>query len=245
MPRRQVICTKWGRKFGPHDVNRLHRMVTRFLPPPFDFYCVTDHPEGIDDGVEILPIPDVPVVGHRNDHGWRKLSLFAPSLGGPRDGPVLYLDLDVAIVDSLEPFFEIDGEFRIIRDYRPLRVRHHYTGNSSVFRYVAGAHHDLYASLESLGERVFSDYRNEQEFLTHFALKKGILEYWPRPWAVSYKHDCVYPLPVGLFRAPRIPPGAKVLVFHGRPKPEEAVLGVGSKWYRVIRPAPWLREYVD
>ena len=99
--------------------------------------------------------------------------------------------------------------------------------------------------LERIGDRVFTDYRNEQEFLTHFVLKKGILQYWPRSWAVSYKYDCVYAMPLGLFRTPRIPPGAKVLVFHGDPKPEEAVLGRGSKWYRVIKPAPWLQQYIE
>ena len=42
----------------------------------------------------------------------------------------LFLDLDIVIVDNIDCFFEIEGEFRIIKDYS-WRI----TGNSSVYRF--------------------------------------------------------------------------------------------------------------
>ena len=239
-----VICAKWGEKFPADEVNRLYRNVRRWISGPLRFVCFTDNPNGLAEGIESWPLPPVPVVGHLNNRGWKKLGLLASPLGN-LSGPVLYLDLDVAMVESLDPFFELPGKFRIIKDYKPFRYRHGYTGNSSVFRFEAGAHADVLTAIEKLGERVMRDFRNEQETMSYFMREKGILEYWPRQWCASYKHNCVRPLPLGWFLDPRVPRGAKVLVFHGTPKPEEAVEGIGSKWYRPIRPAPWLKRYLD
>lgn len=247
--RRNIICTKWGTKFGAEDVNRLYRMVCRQLDgtPGTDwrFVCFTDDASGFDPGIEHFPLPPVPVVGDRLDRGWKKLGVLASSLGDLQ-GTALYLDLDVVIVDRLEPFFELSGRFYVIKDYKPVRYRHGFTGNTSVFRFEVGEHAALLDEVERLGERVFRDFRNEQEVLSHYMHALGELRYWPKAWCPSYKHGCVHLMPLGLFKSPRIPRGARVLVFHGRPKPEEAVHGgVGHKWYRYIRPAPWLAEHLD
>lgn len=156
----------------------------------------------------------------------------------------MYLDLDVALTDSLDPFFELPGDFRVIKDYKLFRYRHSFTGNTSVFRFMAGAHADVLPAIAAMGERVMKDFRNEQEVISWFMHEKGILSYWPKDWCASYKHNCVRTFPLDRFTDSRIPPGAKVLVFHGDPKPEDAVIGKGSKWYRKIRPAPWLKDYL-
>lgn len=240
---RTVVCMKWGDKFGAEYVNRLYRMVRRRLAGDFRFLCLTDDPAGIRSEVLTLSIPEVPVVGHRSDHGWRKLGMFASDLGG-LDGDALFLDLDVLIVDDLDPLFEIDGEFRIVKDYRPVRTRHTFTGNSSVVRFRIGEHTGILDLLEEHGEGITRAFRNEQEVLSWHARELGILQYWPKEWCPSFKHDCVRTMPLGLFLPPRIPPGARVIVFHGRPQPEEALRGEGSKWYRVIRPTPWIAEHL-
>lgn len=241
---RNIICTKWGTKFGAEDVNRLYRMVARYMPPPYRFVCFTDDASGFQEGIEAYPLPEVPVVGHRQDHGWKKLGVFAAG-AGDLVGPTLYLDLDVAITADLMPFFELPGAFYVIRDYRPVRVRNHYTGNTSVFRFEAGAHPDILDEVAAMGERVMRDFRNEQEVISWYMQERGLLEYWPAQWCPSFKHDCVYPMPLGLLMPPRLPDEARVVIFHGRPKPEDAVRGwVGSKWYRVIRPSPWLADYL-
>jgi hypothetical protein len=243
-PMRTIACMKWGTKFSGEDVNRLYRMVRRWLPGEFRFVCLTDNADGLLAEITPLPIPDVPIVGHRSDRGWRKLGLFASDLGGV-PGDALYLDLDVVVVDDLSPLFEIDGAFRIIKDYKLFRYRHSYTGNSSAVRFRIGDHAGLLDLLNQYGEGVREAFRNEQELLSYYARGRGILQYWPRAWCPSFKYGCVRPMPLGLFLPPRKPPGARVIVFHGTPKPEEAVRGVGSKWYRVIRPAPWLRGFME
>ncbi len=244
-PVRRIVCMKWGEKFGAEDVNRLYRMVRRNLDAPPHMLCLTDRPEGIDPRVHCLPLPPVPVVGERDDRGWRKLGLFSEALAETIDGEVLYLDLDIAVAASLEPFFEQPGEFLIIKDYKPWRYRHRFSGNSSVFRFRVGSLGGLLQDLRERGESVRRDFRDEQEFLSDHVRRLGLLDYWPSGWCVSFKHDCVRPLPFGLWQPPALPEGAKVVIFHGRPKPDEAVAGIGGKWYRPLRPAPWLSAYLE
>lgn len=240
----QIACMKWGRKFGAEDVNRLYRMVRHNLEGELVMVCLTDRAEGIDPAVQCLPLPTVPVVGKRLDRGWRKLGLFGPELAQAITGTALYLDLDIAVASPMAPFFALPGEFFIIRDYRPFRYRHRFSGNSSVFRFRVGALAGLVDELAQRGESVRKDFRDEQEFLSDYVRRQGLLSYWPTGWCVSFKHDCVRPLPFGLWQAPRLPEGAKVVIFHGRPKPDEAVAGIGGKWYRPLKPAPWLDRYL-
>lgn len=242
---RQVVCMKWGDKFDVGDVNRLYRMVRRHVSGELQMVCFTDRPEAIDPAVRCLPLPRVPVVGDRLDRGWRKLGLFGPELAQIFTGDVLYLDLDIAVVQSLDPFFEMPGEFLIIKDYKTFRYRHRFSGNSSVFRYRVGVHTDLLEELQGRGEQIRIDFRDEQEFVSDYMRRQELLRYWPHGWCASFKHNCVRPLPLGLWQQPRLPGDAKIVVFHGRPKPDEAIVGKGSKWYRPLKPAPWLRRYMD
>ena len=81
-----VLCIKWGNKYGPEYVNKLHSMVRRHLHRPFRFVCLTDDGAGIDPSIEVKPIP---MIGFDEfdqrkpwtfGHGWLKLTSFAPQL---------------------------------------------------------------------------------------------------------------------------------------------------------------------
>ena len=46
--KKNVVCIKWGNKFGADYVNSLYRMVEKNLTIPHRFVCFTDNAEGID-----------------------------------------------------------------------------------------------------------------------------------------------------------------------------------------------------
>lgn len=240
----QFVCMKWGRKYPASDVNRLYRSLARVTRSPFRFYCLTDDATGLDPSIAHLPIPELPTSADGPERGWRKLALFSPELQEIR-GATLFLDLDVVIVDSLLPFFDHDYSFSIIKDYKRLRYRNRWTGNSSVFFYNAGADYGVYAYLRLLGPTLRKHYRNEQEFLSDCMRQRNVLRYWPKHWCPSYKYHCIPSLPLSLWRAPQPPSGARIIVFHGHPKPDEALIGRGAKWYRPVRPAPWLQSLLN
>src|SRR5690606_18866122 len=110
------------------------------------FVCFTDDARGLEPGIEALPLPDLGLPEGQRDLRWRKLAVFRERLHDLA-GTALFLDLDLVIVDSLEPFFEQPGRFLIIRDdelfrAKPLRrlnrARDRFlasVGNSSVFRF--------------------------------------------------------------------------------------------------------------
>ena len=56
-----VMCLKWGNKYGPEYVNRLHNMVKRNLTIPHRFVCFTDDPKGLQEGIETFPCPPIPL----------------------------------------------------------------------------------------------------------------------------------------------------------------------------------------
>jgi hypothetical protein len=233
-----VICMKWGTKFGPEYVNRLHSMVSRHLRMPHRFVCFTDDPTGLDPGVEAKPLPAMDLAPGK-ERGWRKLSTFSNPLFD-LTGPTLFLDVDILIVGPLDDFFTHPGEFLIIHDWaRPWRI----TGNSSVYRFEAGAHPDVLEYFLNNTDRVKTELRHEQAYLSREMHQKGLLAYWPKDWCVSFKYGCVPKFPLNYLKTPTIPEGARIVVFHGRPNPEDVVAGRGKGFLRHVRPTPWVAEH--
>ena len=59
-----VVCSKWGDRYGPHFVNRLYNMSRRHTDPKHDFhfYCYTDDAEGLDKDINVIPFPDIDTI---------------------------------------------------------------------------------------------------------------------------------------------------------------------------------------
>ena len=186
-----ILCMKWGTKYGPEYVNRLHSMVRRHLTIPHRFVCLTDNRDGLHADIETFPIPSLELPAGAPERGWTKLVSFSPALsapGGPElKGEVLFLDIDIVIVGNMDGFFQHPGEFLIIRDWQ----KGDYTGNSSVYRWTAGAHPDVLEYFRANLEAVRKRHRNEQEFLTAHLSAQGKVGYWPATWCRSFKKHCV------------------------------------------------------
>ena len=231
---------KWGTKYGPEYVNRLYGMVARHLARPFRFVCLTDDPAGARAEVVTAPIPALPRIAQPKERGWFKLASFSPALKGLLDDEVLYLDLDVVIMGALDPFFEAPGSFPLIRDwYHPVRL----VGNSSVYRYRPAERWALFEAFSADTDAIVTRIRNEQEYLSAYLEQRGELSFWPREWCQSYRVGCLAPWPARLWATPRAPPGTRILIFHGDPKPDEAMAGRWGLGLKSWRPAPWIAEY--
>ncbi len=239
---RIVICMKWGTKYGPEYVNRLYAMVRRHLRGDFRFVCLTDRHEGIRAEVECQPIPPLDLPPGSPERGWTKLTTFSDDLVEKYglSGTALFLDLDVVIVDDITPFFEVPGEFLIIHDWkRPWRI----TGNSSVYRFELGRHPDILAKFRREFDAIRQRFRNEQAYLSDEMQQKGLLKYWDAAWCVSYKYHCIPGWPRNYWQTPRIPAGARILIFHGVVNPPDALAGRHNGNWRRPLPAPWIADH--
>ncbi len=232
-----VICMKWGTRYDAAYVNRLRGMVRRHLVQPHRFVCFTDDTNGLRPEVETRPLPRIEQPQGQEERFWQKLGTFARPLAD-LSGPTLFLDLDVIITSDIDCFFEQPGEFCIIREWRndgPPR------GNSSVYRFEAGAHVEVLKEFERDPQAVASRCMFDQDFMSATVQP---LTFWPDEWCRSFKKHCLAPVPWCYFTVPKIPPRARIIVFHGHPKPVEAARGClvrgGIKYCRAT---PWIEEH--
>lgn len=236
-----VVCMKWGTKYDGPYVNTLYAMVKRHLTIPHRFVCFTDNSAGFDSGIESFPLPFADLSNGNIASAWNKLAIFAPQLAD-LSGPALFLDLDLIVINSLDRFFEYEpGRFVIIKDWLHLDQ---IEGNSSVFRFDIGAHTEVLDYFVANSDLVRANYRNEQAYLCHTLHKAGKINYWPARWCLSFKRHCLPKWPLNWFKAATLPddPEAAIIVFHGDPKPPQAIAGMRNK-LRLIRPAAWVGDH--
>ncbi|MBE7629175.1 glycosyltransferase [Tenacibaculum piscium] len=235
-----IFCMKWGTLYGPEYVNRLYAMVKKNLSYDFKMVCFTDDNTGIIPQVDCYEIPEMNIRTDIPERMWKKLTTLKEDLYGLK-GTALFLDLDIVIVDKIDCFFEVGGSFRIIKDHswRSWRI----TGNSSVYRFEIGKHGYVFNDFIKNFDEIRKIHRNEQEYLTHSINDHGNLQYWQKEWCPSFKYDCVSRFPLAFWKKPTIPEGAKIIIFHGEINPHNAIKGGRGKWYRYVRPAPWVADY--
>lgn len=243
--KRYVICMKWGTKYGPEYVNRLYNMVKRHLTLDFEMVCLTDDETGIDSNVRCYPIPELNLPDGLPERGWKKLTTFKPELYDLK-GTALFLDIDIVIVDNIDAFFEYEAQHEdsvvIIRDWKkPWRM----VGNSSVYRFKVGqnTYPNLLSNFEQNFAKISSEVRHEQAYLSNYLRQHHHLEYWDKTWCVSFKYQCMPSPAMSFIKAPTLPEGAKIIIFHGEINPPDAIKGGGGKWYRHVKPSPWLKKY--
>ncbi|MBO7520911.1 MAG: hypothetical protein J6T16_01555, partial [Opitutales bacterium] len=160
-------------------------------------------------------------------------------------GRILFLDLDTVIVGNIDEFFLIEGDFIYVKRYWG-KSKTQGPGLTSVFRFEAGKFDYLYDYFISNMAEVKSKYRHEQAYVGGMLGERGELNFFPQEWMPSFKHGCILPFPLCFFASPRLPKGAKMIIFHGNPTPEQAMKGEVyglKKLFRHVKPPKWLAEH--
>lgn len=241
-----IATLKWGDRYGPTFVNRLYRGIDTHLSRPFRFLCFTDDASGLLPEIEPHPLPALDLPQRYARTTWLKLGLFADGLAG-MEGDCLFLDLDLLIVAGIDCFFDyIPGERCIIHNWK---LKHQIfkkrpdVGNSSVFRWRAGTTQFVVDGFLRERDRILQRYglRAPQRYLT---VGIGERQWWPESWVRSFKRHSVAPFPLNLAVAPKLPAETRILVFHGRPDPDQALKGWNQgRLHRRTRPAPWIADH--
>lgn len=240
-----VICLKWGTRYPAAYTNELHRCVRKNTTRPIRFICVTDDPTGLDEGIEAVDFPPNP--GYEKwPNIFSKLAILQDGFANLQ-GPTLFLDVDVVIMGNIDCFFDYKpGKNCIIHNWiewhKTLFRKRPHIGNSSIFRFEAGKSGYIYETFIKEFDEANdqSKYPTEQAFLTH-AMKE--VYWWPNDWALSFKRTCRPVFPFNLFVTPK-KPDTRILVFHGNPDPDQAVIGFNDgKLHHKVLPCPWISEY--
>ena len=243
-----ILTLKWGDKYGPEYANRLYAGVRRHLVLDFRFLCFTDDRSGLRPEIEAHPIPDFDVPPAWQRTPWLKLALFRDDLAG-LSGQSLFLDLDILITGRMDDFFTFaPSRPCIIHDWenpvQRLFRRHGEPGNSSVFRFESGKSGAILDRFMAERDQALAQYRTvvDQRYLAE-ALGPD-KAWWPSEWVVSFKRHCIPTYPLNRFATPRLPPEARIVVFHGHPNPHEALAGYRSdRAHRSCLPTGWIAEH--
>lgn len=250
-----IICMKWGKAFTAHHVNTLYASVLRNMEEPFTFVCLTDDERDLAKGILALSIPDLGLPEHAWRRGcWPKLAVFAPHLF-PHEDVVLFLDLDIMVLRPLAPFIAVvraRQHLVLQREWNPVLwsvlpqgLRPDRGGQSSVFGFCPSKVGPIYEQVLGGADTMSGRYKNDQTYLTKTVSDRS---YWPVGFCVSFKRSCVWLFPFNLlFSRVRRPSKAKILVFHGNPRPWETLVEPakrwGTKWRFGKGPVAWIVSY--
>lgn len=256
MGERVIGCVKWGTRYGPDYVNILYRAARENMTGPFRFVCITDEGEGLDPGIDLVPFPKFRVPRET----WRrscfpKIALLAPGIVAD-DDIVLQIDLDVMIVGRLDDFFELwqrRPAFYSLREWNPALVRTLLPEGlrpdrgtqGSIYLYRAGDQRGMFEHFEANTETVFATWKSDRHYFPKIAKDPA---YLPEDWCPSFKNHCLWYWPINtVMGPPRLPPRARILVFHGDPRPIDLLGPEGKRWGTQRKfgfgPVPWIRDY--
>lgn len=224
----RVICIKWGEKYGADYVNRLQKMLELHTSEPFQLICFTDIPKGIDEMVEVHPLPDLGCQIPESVPGkFPKIALWGSELP-IADGPVLFIDLDTVLVGNIDEYFTLGDpqDVYLARNWtKPLSG----LGQTSVFRFPVGGHTYILNDLRERTKELSEKYRYEQHYVTKSV--KGGVKFWPEKWTKHFRVHCMGPWPLRYLRGTAQPRGAKIITFPGLPDPVDAIQGRLSQSY--------------
>lgn len=240
-----IVCYKWGKLYGSEHVNKLFNMVKRNLPAKHTFHCITDNSNGILSSILVHKLPDLIIKGN-----WQKLYTFSQDFLGLDNEYILFLDLDIVIIDSLSFVLEAPSKDLLIAknwSSKGCRV------TSCCYRLRVGSKTNIWNEfIKSPQEAIEthhgkSSLHGDQQWVNHMLPNP---DYFEANRVVSFKRHCnakgkfVSVLGSEVWNSARRgiaspPTGASIISFHGKPDPQDVQTSHYERWRR----APFVEEH--
>ncbi len=228
-----VLCVRFGNRYGKEYVERLRNMVARHLTVPYEFYCLTDDQHPIE-GVNTIYQPNA----QYQKGWWHKVHMFDGRL--PLAGRILYFDLDVVIHNNIDKLARIyPDQFLGIHDFnRKFYASWKYL-NSSVMAWNHGTQHHVWEKFRE-NPKEAQRLQGDQDWI--WKLCQNQIKFWPKEWIQSYKWEIRSREELVVLNGKRqfkevdhsieVHPDCCVTVFHGEPKPQDVKdKFVVDNWY--------------
>lgn len=191
---RAFTVLRSGGEYTPTHVERLEAQIVTWAPS-LELVCLTDYHEASWLGSDIQLTRGYP-------GWWSKMELFRPDI----EGDILYFDLDTTIVGPLDGFD--CGVVTLLRDfYRPDGL-----GSGLMFLPESARREVWDKWIEKPEHYIANTRRGDQGFLETVWLDRASRWQDVLPGkVVSYKVD--------VRSTGKVPAGASVVCFHGKPRP--------------------------
>jgi hypothetical protein len=228
-----VVCLKWGKKYGPEYVNRLYSAVERNTTRPFRFWCFTEDSVGINSNIKVVPLQ----FADQLDSWWNKISLFSNDNGLPIGEQIVYIDLDTLIVDNIDQLLDVE----IVPDLLVLRDFYHGIAKSAgqIGSGLMSWRHGQY-------DHVWQNFVEDPAAAIESVYPHGDQHWIESQISAWYCWQDLFPDSVVSFKMhcqSGIPPGAKIICYHGVPSIPDSVTYSGRSWRYTITPQPWVLDY--
>jgi hypothetical protein len=179
-------------------VEKLQRAVKRSLPD-HRFVCYSNVEEDLP--CERLPLP------YNWKGWWSKMSIFDIEI---LPGPVLYFDLDTIITGDLTPFADRTKTTLI----RGLHGKRRPFGSGVMFL-TEDVRHSLFSQFRKRAAQCMNNFRGDQDYISTTIEDAETWQEELPDFLVSYKLHCVAKC------GGELPPLARVVCFHGKPRPAD------------------------
>jgi SAM-dependent methyltransferase len=211
-----VMCVlkSGGRDYNVDYVVKLRNMIARHTTIPYKFVCLTD--TSMNSGIETIPLTS------GLSGWWNKLEMFVP--GKTLSEYIVYFDLDTLIVSNIDDILRLQVDFAALGGWHPSDTR----GSAENF----GSGMMIWKN-DGRFSYLFNEYssdveykRGDQQYIVSNLISKQVPYHTLQDLTTgiySYKRNCLK----------GVPQDAKVICFHGRPRPHEAqnmVRWVRSYW---------------
>jgi hypothetical protein len=227
-----IVCLKWGDKYGPEYVNRLYSAVCRNTHKFFKFWCFTEDAKGISRGVNVLPLK----YPERLDSWWNKIYLFDGQNGLPLGEQIFYIDLDTLIVANMDHLLTDEvPEIIVLRDF--------YHGIAKSAGQIGSG---LMSWRHGQYTHIWNDFIIDPEKAIAHCHPHGDQAWIEHEITAWYHWQDLFPGDVISFKmhcANGLPPGARIVCYHGKPSiPDSArKKTIDYKWK--IDPQPWVLDH--
>ena len=203
----------WGDGLGERYVRTLQKAVEKNLDIPHRFICLSDREI---DGIQTYPIYPPSKLGNLV-----KLAIYNDYY--QFNGRVMLMDLDMVVTGSLNEIASYDGEIAARAAFRTREAVWIPDGDMTILNLTSSRQRQIWKYITNSISKIESRTQGaERKFYKQFYTKifpqiDFIQELFPEQLQ-SYKQDGV--------RTSGLPKNARIVSFHGRPKPHQ----VADKW---------------
>lgn len=229
-----ILCVKWGSKYGHEYVNNLYAGISRNTTVNFKLHCFTEDSSSLNSDIIIHDLP------YKNLEGWwNKLYLFSNDIELTKGEKIFFIDLDTLIVGNIDQLLSHDcADLTVLRDFYEGKVsttRGKNNVGSGLMAWYHGDYETIWTTFINDPIKAMRSVRphGDQRWIQNQVAKR---QYWqdifPKK-VVSFKVHC----------SNGLPKDAAIICYHGKPSiPDSAVIR-SHEWDCDIRPQPWVMNH--
>ena len=135
-----VVCLKWGTKYGVEYVNKLYSAISKNTKVAFRFHCYTDDTSGLNKKIITHDLPYKHLEGW-----WNKLYLFSDEIGIPNGERIFYVDLDTLITRNIDSLMTVkSSKITVLKDFMFGIAKSATTVGSGLMSWNHGSHTNIW-----------------------------------------------------------------------------------------------------